>query len=485
MNANASPPVSRHDAWALSLRIAGCLGLLIALSLLWARFAASGWALDLAARLWSPDGIVTAAGRRSLEKILLGGAIGAATLGTFFLALANRRWRGVLEAAIRWDPLRERGLATPNAYCMLAISSSLGLLLVAFWTLHGRLGAPVAFLLAKEGPFETATFVFEFVAALLCATAAWRLRQSAVLPRAAPVLFGLCALGLLVIGMEEINWGQTLLGFSTPASWSAINYQNETSVHNLLDRDTLTVASKGFAIIFAAAALLLISWSVAAPRSLMGVIAPHASLAPLALMVGYGGVYLHAEAVELLLAVFFVCYSSRIYVAAARAAVAAPRTLAAQHVHANAEPALPLSTTRSSWDTELLEYTHDAIIIWQMNGQGILYWNAAAERLYGYSRDEARGRITHELLKTRLAGGVSYLEKMVARYGIWIGELQHTTRDGRRVQVEARLALMSQQDGRWLVLEVNRDVTDRKVAEAERAAIQRKLAEIHGLHDRS
>jgi hypothetical protein len=51
--------------------------------------------------------------------------------------------------------------------------------------------------------------------------------------------------------------------------------------------------------------------------------------------------------------------------------------------------------------------------------------------------------------------------------------------------VEARLALMSQQDGRWLVLEVNRDVTDRKVAEAERAAIQRKLAEIHGLHDRS
>jgi PAS domain S-box-containing protein len=151
----------------------------------------------------------------------------------------------------------------------------------------------------------------------------------------------------------------------------------------------------------------------------------------------------------------------------------------------SAEPDVPLvpSAATSNWGAELLEYTHDAIVIWEMNGKGILYWNRAAEQLYGYSRDEAQGRVTHELLKTRLAGGVGNLEQTVARYGIWVGELQHTTRDGRQVQVEARLALMSQQNGCWLVLEVNRDITDKKAAEANRAVLERQLADLRMLRD--
>jgi PAS domain S-box-containing protein len=127
---------------------------------------------------------------------------------------------------------------------------------------------------------------------------------------------------------------------------------------------------------------------------------------------------------------------------------------------------------------DLLEYTHDAIIIWEMDGGGIKYFNRAAEQLYGYSRDEAHGRTTHELLKTELAGGVDVLEKTLARFGIWVGELRHTTRDGRYVEVEGRLALMSQDSGRWLVLEVNRDVSDRKVAEAARRDMARQLTEL-------
>ena len=33
------------------------------------------------------------------------------------------------------------------------------------------------------------------------------------------------------------------------------------------------------------------------------------------------------------------------------------------------------------WHSELLEHTHDAIMIWEMEGAGILYWNHAAEQL--------------------------------------------------------------------------------------------------------
>jgi hypothetical protein len=42
---------------------------------------------------------------------------------------------------------------------------------------------------------------------------------------------------------------------------------------------------------------------------------------------------------------------------------------------------------------------------------------------------------------------------------------------------------MSQQNGRWLVLEVNRDITDRKAAEAARVSMERQLAELLALRD--
>jgi PAS domain S-box-containing protein len=149
------------------------------------------------------------------------------------------------------------------------------------------------------------------------------------------------------------------------------------------------------------------------------------------------------------------------------------------------EPDVPLAEPADlepMWsDTQLLEYTHDAIIIWEMHGKGILYWNRAAEQLYGYSREEVRGRTTHELLKTELVGGVTRLENSLARFGIWAGELRHTTRSGRNVDVEGRLAVMSQHNGRWLVLEVNRDITDKKAAEAARLSMEHQLAELRSL----
>jgi PAS domain S-box-containing protein len=126
-----------------------------------------------------------------------------------------------------------------------------------------------------------------------------------------------------------------------------------------------------------------------------------------------------------------------------------------------AEPDVPRRevTVGKRWKySEILEYTHDAIVIWEMGGKGIVYWNSAAERIYGFSRAEAIGRTTHVLLRTQLDGGVDQLEAKLARFGVWAGELRHTTKAGGQIVVQSRLALMSQQNGRWLVLEVNRDI---------------------------
>jgi PAS domain S-box-containing protein len=151
--------------------------------------------------------------------------------------------------------------------------------------------------------------------------------------------------------------------------------------------------------------------------------------------------------------------------------------------HEAKHPDVPLQAALSDtdperWNTRLLEFTNDAIIIWEMQGRGILYWNSAAEQLYEYGRAQALGKTTHDLLKTQLTGGVTSLEHNLARYGVWIGELTHTTRTGHRILVEGRLALMSQRNNRWLVLEVNRDITDRKAAESSRRAMEQQLADL-------
>jgi PAS domain S-box-containing protein len=109
-------------------------------------------------------------------------------------------------------------------------------------------------------------------------------------------------------------------------------------------------------------------------------------------------------------------------------------------------------------EPDVLEHTHDAIIVWEMGGAGIQYWNRAAEQLYGFTRQQALGRTTHLLLNTQLAGGTGELEEKLSRYGVWIGHLRHHRLDGSSVLVDARLSLMAQRDGRWLVLEVNREV---------------------------
>jgi PAS domain S-box-containing protein len=112
----------------------------------------------------------------------------------------------------------------------------------------------------------------------------------------------------------------------------------------------------------------------------------------------------------------------------------------------------------------LLEQTHDAILVWELPGT-IRYWNRGAEQLYGFSREETVGRVSHDLLRTEHPMATKLFEPLIERYGSWTGELTHTRRDGRKIVVESRHVLMRDADGRQLVLETNRDVSERKQAE--------------------
>jgi PAS domain S-box-containing protein len=123
----------------------------------------------------------------------------------------------------------------------------------------------------------------------------------------------------------------------------------------------------------------------------------------------------------------------------------------------------------------LLDQTHDAIIVWEFR-KNIVFWNRAAEHLYGFSREEAIGRPSHEVLQTEHPMPTRLFESALQREGHWTGELTQIARDGRRIIVESRQVVVVEADGRTLVLETNRDITERRETEETLQRAQSNLA---------
>lgn len=299
------------------LAAAGVICLAAALLLLGAKLYAFEALVAAAASLFSADGVVEPGNRRALSVALLATAGLAAFAGALLLAWSSPASRAALEALVSWDPLRGLGLAVPTAHLALAASTAAGTLLIGLHLVGARLGAPIGPLFQKEGPFEMATAALALAAAAWSAAAAvnWK-RYGQRLPHAVPVLYAALATALFLFGMEELNWGQTLLGFDTPAVWAEINYQQQTSLHNLVDAPVLELAERVLIVTFGFGVLGLIALALKFSRSAFAAIAPPASLAALAALCSIPGAYLRLEVTELLFALFFAFYGYRLYVAA-------------------------------------------------------------------------------------------------------------------------------------------------------------------------
>jgi PAS domain S-box-containing protein len=112
--------------------------------------------------------------------------------------------------------------------------------------------------------------------------------------------------------------------------------------------------------------------------------------------------------------------------------------------------------------SELIDQAHDAILLRDPVNR-VLLWNRGAEHLYGWTAQEALGRVTHTLLKTRFPVSLSILEAQLEREGMWEGELTHTCHNSKTVIVESRQVLVRDEKGQpTAILEINRDVTERR-----------------------
>ena len=113
----------------------------------------------------------------------------------------------------------------------------------------------------------------------------------------------------------------------------------------------------------------------------------------------------------------------------------------------------------------LLDEARDAICVTDLD-QHILFWNKSAERLYGWTADEALGRDANELLCQESVALIA-LKTLIQR-GEWRGDLKQTTRDGRQLTGDCRWTLIRESDGTpKSILIINTDITEAKHAEEQ------------------
>jgi PAS domain S-box-containing protein len=105
------------------------------------------------------------------------------------------------------------------------------------------------------------------------------------------------------------------------------------------------------------------------------------------------------------------------------------------------------------------------VLVRELDGR-IVLWNRGAENLYGFTKEEALGRASHELLQTEFPEPLEQIQQKLMQSGSWEGELIHRKRDHSTIVVSSLWIVHRDERGNPLrILEANTDVTARKSAE--------------------
>jgi PAS domain S-box-containing protein len=140
-----------------------------------------------------------------------------------------------------------------------------------------------------------------------------------------------------------------------------------------------------------------------------------------------------------------------------------------------ARDTLQIEVAERTQQASLLNLTHDTIFVRDMAG-AVTYWNRGAQELYGWTAEEAIGKISHELLKTVYPAPIEEIRAELLASERWEGELEKSRADGTRVIVASRWSLQRDDNGRpAAILETNNDITDHKRREREISTLNQEL----------
>ncbi|MBV9387723.1 MAG: GAF domain-containing protein [Chroococcidiopsidaceae cyanobacterium CP_BM_ER_R8_30] len=121
----------------------------------------------------------------------------------------------------------------------------------------------------------------------------------------------------------------------------------------------------------------------------------------------------------------------------------------------------------------LLDITTDAIFVCTLDDR-ILFWNQAAEQIYGWLAAETLVLSPKELVASETLPQLEQVQKTVIATGKWQGELHQVTKSGKEILVESRWILVRDEAGQpKSILIVNTDITEKKKLEAQFLRTQR------------
>ncbi|MDE1995397.1 MAG: PAS domain S-box protein [Rhizobiaceae bacterium] len=104
---------------------------------------------------------------------------------------------------------------------------------------------------------------------------------------------------------------------------------------------------------------------------------------------------------------------------------------------------------------------------------------SGCEKLYGWNREEAEGKVVHDLLETILPEPLEDIRARVVEQGFWQGDLVHRHKQGNRIFVASRWVKALVGDaGRELIIQTNNDISDLKRTQADLAAREAHLRSI-------
>ena len=120
----------------------------------------------------------------------------------------------------------------------------------------------------------------------------------------------------------------------------------------------------------------------------------------------------------------------------------------------------------------LLDKAQDAILVCDLDHR-LIYWNRSAERLYGWTGEEALGVSVKSLIYRNPADFLT-ATKATAENGEWMGEVEQLTKSGQELIVEGRWSLVRDDEGRpKSILAINTDITERRKLERQFLRAQR------------
>ncbi len=112
----------------------------------------------------------------------------------------------------------------------------------------------------------------------------------------------------------------------------------------------------------------------------------------------------------------------------------------------------------------MLKQVSDAVVSTDIHAK-ITFWNAAAERIYGWNDEEAIGKNIYDLLHTKYAN-TNYSEVMLKlQYNeLWNGEVIQQKKDGESIFIESTVSIMTDDEDSNVIgcVHVNRNITERK-----------------------